>query len=143
MNVTKEMVAAAEEAYMPFGDMEIALKAALAVSHRKTLSNHYKKKGTGRTTRMLEEALKLSSLGRDVCVIVERGAAKYFGRNPKYLRLKFEPAEITAGPAFCWESLRFRGSHQNCEVLIDHYVIERRFSSLLAMYTRFDIQEQP
>ena len=28
--VTREMVAAAEEAYMPFGDMELALNCALA-----------------------------------------------------------------------------------------------------------------
>ena len=99
------------------------------------------KRATGRTTRMLAEAVRLRDEGHAVYVI----AANY--SHVKMLRQHLGDSargiEVTAvNDTFDWTTMRVRGSHPNIVTLVDHYAIECRIGPLLEMWTRFD-QETP
>lgn len=100
-------------------------------------------RATGRTTRMLDEAARLSREGRAVYVLCADAATaalfrgEFVGRHAECLDVKFETPE-SLGPGFDWRTLTLRGAHPNCVVLIDHYTIESRYGPLLEMLHRFD-----
>jgi hypothetical protein len=101
---------------------------------------------TGRTTRMLQEAIRLSNKGHAVYVV---GADS---RHAKLLQIaldtlsppldhgiKFEDAERF--PSLDWNTMRMLRAHPNCRVLVDHWVIESRYAAMLEMLHRFDPTE--
>lgn len=90
-------------------------------------------RGTGRTTRMLNEAKELIDNGKDVCIVglnlahCQQLRATYielhgpFGGQPLFLPI--ESPRIERSPAL--GVLRVRG--RDATVLVDHYAIEVEF----------------
>lgn len=96
---------------------------------------------TGRTTRMMQEAIEQGKRGRAVYIIVHRAD---YGED---LRHRF-PESVAAGVKFeTWQSLRnldaetlrLRDAHPNCAVLVDHFAIETRYGKLLEEWARYDL----
>lgn len=101
------------------------------------------RKGTGRTTRMLEEALRLSSEGRAVYVVADnRAHAKTIEAQlaalspPEHHGIKVEDGNRF--PELDWVTMTMPRAHPNCAVLVDHYAVERRIVLMLQMMHRFD-----
>lgn len=94
------------------------------------------KRRTGRTTRMLEHAAELARQGRAVYVVFNMPAGPAL--REKYPDISFE-TQASLGPSLDLEHLRLRGAHPNCVLLVDHYVIERRFGRLFEMMTAYDV----
>lgn len=98
-------------------------------------------RGTGRTTRMLEDAKKLARHGRAVYVIcASRSHAgeleRALGEEGRKLGIKCEtPSELGN---FDWTTLSLRYANKNCVVLVDHYTIEYHFGMALEMLHRYD-----
>ncbi len=104
---------------------------------------------TGRTTRMLLDALQLCSGGRAVYVIAanERERIKLnmqieaLGRGPwerdEKAFVKVETVQSVGN--LNWETITLRGAHPNCVVLVDHYAIETHFSRIFDMLTQYDL----
>jgi hypothetical protein len=96
---------------------------------------------TGRTTRMLDEAKKLAKDGRAVYVVADSKQQAYYirkmaGEDGEKLGIKFE--SIGGLSNFDWDTMRTRGSHPNCVFLLDHFVIEARFSPIIEALHRYD-----
>lgn len=99
-------------------------------------------KRTGRTTRMLQEALQLAEQGRAVYVVavshphaaqLQHAIDEAAGRTNHGIKI-----ETAQALGFSWAQLRVPGSHANCVFLIDHAAIEWTFSRVLAELHRFD-----
>lgn len=96
---------------------------------------------TGRTTRMLEHAIRLAGQGRAVYIAV---ASKFLGDALEAQRgikaawstsIKIEPyydLDIN------WETMTLYGAHKNCVLLVDHFVIEKKFFRMLQMQEQYD-----
>lgn len=96
------------------------------------------KRRTGRTTRMLEEAVRLEQDGRAVYVIVSTRQEVKSIRSllPEETSIKLEtPGSL---PSFDFETWHLMGAHPNCVVLVDHFVLEQRFRKILSEWVRFD-----
>jgi len=103
----------------------------------------HNKRQTGRTTRMLEEALMTARAGRRVCIVMasetEVDRAKQWLRVPSRYNNAHERIEVITPSArsFSWENLQPIG--WRAEVFLDHLVIERRIGqALLEMWEKFD-----
>jgi len=111
------------------------------------------RRGTGRTTRMLDAALDAALHGQTVAVVAADELD--VGRFQQMLesmahgsiiqvrngRLDFPNASISIrAPAltFNWMTLRFQGMDQATMVLVDHYAIEMYWGNMLTMLHRFD-----
>lgn len=98
---------------------------------------------TGRTTRMLQEAISFAKQGRAVYVIA--GSADHRNQLEKRIsdlcygltNLGIK-VEYPAPHNFDWDYLRLKGAHPNCVVLIDHHTIERRYAAILHELHRYD-----
>ncbi len=93
-------------------------------------------RGSGRTTRMLDEARRLADEGKAVYVIAANEAQRRQLQSVAGENVKVE-THTTAGN-FDWEQMRLIGSYPNCVTLVDHYAIESRFAKVLEMLHRFD-----
>lgn len=108
-----------------------------------TMSNPRTQRQTGRTTRMLADAVRLAKGGRAVYVIAanKREAERLqqlVGEEVRELGIHFE---IPRSPGnFSWTAMALIGAHQNCVVLADHYAIELEFSRVLEMLHRYDAE---
>lgn len=95
---------------------------------------------SGRTTRMLKHAMKLCDEGRAVYIIVDSllTAERFRGllEEPYRNVIKFET--VKTAPNFDWDTLSLISAHGNCEILVDHYVIEDRFRNILSMLHAYD-----
>lgn len=107
------------------------------MNHDKTMNKHLRQ--TGRTTRMLKHALQLSEQRRAVYVIAdnERQAdmmRRQLGDGPHGIKVETLASlgnyDLITGD--------LRGAHPNCVVLVDHYVIERRFGRLWEQMHAYD-----
>lgn len=98
------------------------------------------KRRTGRTIRLVSEALLLAGQGRAVYVIARQAAAlqKRIDKDVPGSGIKCEP-QLPVG--FNWRTMRVEGSHPNCVWLVDHYMIESDpvFMSMFEALTRFDV----
>jgi len=96
------------------------------------------KRGTGRTTRMIEHAKRLQAEGRAVYVIAANAdhARMLRGMLPDDTTISVDTPESCGN--FHWPTMMLRGAHPNCAVLVDHYAIESRFAPMLAMLTAYD-----
>lgn len=96
---------------------------------------------SGRTTRLLKEAIDLVKAGRAVYVIGTNKQHCWHLKNAADLLvpdvgIKFETPETLSN--LDWETVSLKGAHPNCIVLVDHATIEARFSKLIEMLHRFD-----
>lgn len=99
-------------------------------------------RGTGKTTRMVQEALRLEEEGKAVYVVVashQKQAIK--DMLPEGSSVKIETNDTLSN--FDWDTMRLRGVWVACETLVDHFLIERRYHKILEMYHRFDNPIQP
>ena len=103
---------------------------------------------SGRTTRMLQEAIDYAKKGRAVYVIaathnhaqnLERTLHYYFNITED-LGIKFETFDSLR--TFDEQAFILHGAHPNCVVLIDHYAIERKYYKILEMLHRYDKKEE-
>lgn len=95
---------------------------------------------SGRTTRMLAEAGRLAKDGRAVYVIAANEVER---RRLQSMLPNDSPVKVETGSSpgnFDWDQLALRGAHPNCEVLVDHYAIEMRYSRILNELHRYDAQ---
>lgn len=97
---------------------------------------------TGRSTRMMHHAFELAKQGRAVYVAVtstERAheLEKYRRENaPWSTGIKvLDSSELDID----WERLTLRGAHRNCVLLVDHAVIQRKYSRVLRMLQQYDL----
>lgn len=99
------------------------------------------KRATGRTTRLLDEAIRLANEGRAVYVIARQATMLQEEIN-KRLPNSGIKCEESIPYGFSWPAMRVIGSHPNCVWLIDHYAIEsdRQFAAMFEMMMRFDKQ---
>jgi hypothetical protein len=99
---------------------------------------------SGRTTRMLAEAVRLSQAGHVVYVVAAstREAARLedqLGRDTaQALGIKFETPGSLGN--LDWERACLRGAHPNCRVLFDHHALFQRFGPILYEFHRFDVR---
>lgn len=98
-------------------------------------------RATGRTTRMLEDAINQAKNGRAVYVIAAntnqmRSLEILGGKEARELGVKFETVGTLGN--FDWHTMRIAGAHKNCLVIVDHYAIEHEFASILEMLHRYD-----
>ena len=98
---------------------------------------------TGRTTRLLIDAIKYARDGEAVYVIAanrrEQGRLivllQDMTNDLDALGIKVEtPMSVDLD----WDSFTLRGAHPNCRVLVDHFTIEHWFSTLLSQLHRYD-----
>lgn len=122
------------------------------------MSLNDEKKGTGRTTRMLKEAIDLAGQGRTVFVIAtdERHAETMmrmafdmldndWAANFTPLTMRYMPLPnsfIQFGTperlGFHWDLMRAKVYGPNAIFLVDHHTIESRWPRLLEMWRRWD-----
>lgn len=108
---------------------------------------------TGRTTRMLHEALDAAIHGQSVIVIAANARlardmqhqlhtmAEGYLTRVSLGCIEFPGARIliqTPGKDFDWMTLRVRGMDRSMRVLVDHYAIEMSFEPIITMLHRFD-----
>jgi hypothetical protein len=96
------------------------------------------RRGTGRTTRMLELAKSLDAQGRAVYVVVAEGTVGLAREKLAGTSVKVESTAFVANGNFNLETMTLRGAHPRCVVLVDHWVIERRYPAMLAELHRYD-----
>lgn len=99
------------------------------------------KRGTGRTTRMIEEAVREARKGRQVYILA--------GSDRDEIRLRsLLPQDVqdtvtvvsdqTLGYLIDPYYLRLSGVDPDHLLLIDHYYIEHRYGKLIDMWMRYD-----
>jgi len=101
-------------------------------------------RGTGKTTRMLNDAICAAKQGRAVYVLAANKShanileSRCSELEPKYkeLGIKFETPESLGH--FDWAYMRLPGAHPRCLFLADHFAIEHHFSQMLEMLHRYD-----
>ena len=93
---------------------------------------------TGRTTRMLEEAKRLSRMGFAVYVVAAYGAqaAHFKDKLRDYPSIKVETFDTldNLNPT----TLTLRDAWPSCRVLVDHYAIECEYAGILEELVRYD-----
>lgn len=96
--------------------------------------------GTGRTTRMLKEAVALSREGKSVYIVAANTehvrTLRIMLSREDSLYINIDTPEGLGN--FEWESMTLRNAWPNCVVLVDHYTIEYRFHAMLAMLHKYD-----
>jgi len=40
-----------------------------------------------------------------------------------------------------WHTMKLRGAHENCRLLVDHYSIQTQFQAMLDMFHAYDLTE--
>lgn len=105
---------------------------------------------SGRTTRMLEEAIRLIADHKDVLIVAHdsrqitnlKQRLDQIGANAG---LSFTPSEScrvdfikAASPLFDWKRLQVIEKTRGITVLVDHFAIEATFARLLEMLHRYD-----
>ena len=100
-----------------------------------------RKRLTGRTSRMIDEAIRLARDGRAVYVI-----AMQFQEIQRIIDDRFPGSGIKVEQAipekFDWYRMRPWGANSNCVWLIDHYIIEARFEPMIREWCRFDATDE-
>ena len=106
-------------------------------------------RSTGRTTRMLEEAICLSSEGRAVYVMMHTRTAEAEFKHRVAMICERKGIEVPAIKFETWESLggnrgvdltqqKMLGAHPNCCLFIDHHFYQHHFEHILAGFHQWD-----
>jgi len=118
-------------------------------------------RNTGRTTRMLEEAISIAKSGGMVIVaaytfhdcgrLYERclelldGGITQVRKQPASIALEFGEGRINfsscCSELFDWRTLAFAGLHQDTKQFVDHAAIERKYAKAVEQLHRFDASE--
>src|SRR5690554_3869400 len=102
-------------------------------------------RGTGRTTRMVQDAVEQARNGRAVYIIcadpyhkqeIDHIVNNFILSKTEKSNIKLETPESVGN--FSFETMSLRGAHSNCRVFVDHYTIERRFRLMLEELHRYD-----
>lgn len=102
---------------------------------------------TGRTTRMMEEAIRQAKEGRAVYVLCAtmdhaKTLEREWADRIDGLGIKIETPTSVGG--WDWENMTpTHRVHQNCLFLVDTWVIEKHFSRMLNMLHRWDPDQTP
>ncbi|WP_291015315.1 hypothetical protein [Hydrogenophaga sp.] len=98
---------------------------------------------TGRTTRMLIDAVSCAREGKAVYVIAANRQEQ--GRLQRLLWELTDDqlchgikVETPSSVGLDWNSFTLIGAHPNCVVLVDHFTIERLFATQLHELHRYD-----
>lgn len=106
-----------------------------------------KDRQTGRTTRMIQAAVKAAINGSKVHIIVH--SLREVDRIRRVLHdMHASALDISVSPpADPWwsddDTLRPRGVHPDAKVFIDHHAVRERYSNILDMYHRWDRWDVP
>ena len=106
-------------------------------------------RSTGRTTRMLEEAIRLSAEGRAVYVMMHTRIAEVEFKHLVATICERKEIEIPPIKYETWESLggsrgvdlvnqKMFGAHPNCCLFIDHHFYQHHFEHILAGFHQWD-----
>lgn len=106
-------------------------------------------RSTGRTTRMLEEAIRLSSEGRAVYVMMHTHTAEAEFKHRVEMICERKGIEVPDIKFETWQSLgghrgvdlvrqKMLGAHPNCCLFIDHYFYQHYFEHILAGFHQWD-----
>lgn len=106
-------------------------------------------RSTGRTTRMLEEAIRLSAEGRAVYVMMHTRTAEAEFKHRVEMICERKGIEVPAIKYETWESLgghrgvdlvqqKMFGAHPNCCLFIDHHFYQHHFEHILAGFHQWD-----
>lgn len=94
-------------------------------------------RGTGRTTRMLQEAERLAKAGQEVVIVVDHPEA--FCAHVLYFETLQLPIRFVRwSPRMDWKTLREVGASRKVVTLVDHYVLEGQFAHVLQAIHRWD-----
>lgn len=105
---------------------------------------------SGRTTRMLEEAIQKHKEGRAVYILVHD--EKYGNSLKKDFEIlcrksgllcmpqsiKFETVESLGFNNINWQDKKLHHAHSNCKLLIDHHVYAKYFSFAIEGFHEYD-----
>ena len=106
-------------------------------------------RGSGRTSRMLEDAINQASKGRAVYILCPNDI-RYHQRLAAYIcqqknispdvfnGLKFETIASIGERNINWERREMLGAHPNCKLFIDHHVFAQKFSYILDGFHEYD-----
>lgn len=115
------------------------------------------KRQTGRSTRALEAVHEKALRGVNVfyvCVDPRRACRMYQQiHGGDRVGLNSEPKVYTKNGASInfvasssdmidWKEMRTPGSHPGCEIVFDHYAIERQFGALLEEWHKYDSKKE-
>lgn len=102
------------------------------------------KRQTGRTTRMILEAIRQATNGRAVYILAASIPQQRFlaqrlrDLEVECLNIKVETtASLGYIPDLSPEP-RLRGAHPNCVLLVDHHYLEVMYGAILDAWTRYD-----
>ena len=91
---------------------------------------------------MIEKAIKEATAGRAVYIVAANLSQvkwlKDLLREMGGDNLGISVESPTQLRTFEWETMRLRGAHPNCRILVDHYAIESRFNSMLEELHAYD-----
>lgn len=97
------------------------------------------KRKTGRTDRLIDEALRLSGGGKAVYIITQQ-ATELQSRIDRICPNSGIKCEPVLPVHFDWFTMRPVGARPNCVWLVDHYIVESdwRFRAMFDAMTQFD-----
>lgn len=102
--------------------------------------NYNQKRQTGRTTRMLIDAIHYTTLGKKVFIVVASYAQAINLKSNINCNI-INDLDINFilhnSPTLDWNTLTIKGI-KDCVVLVDHYVIESKFSKILDMFYTYN-----
>lgn len=107
---------------------------------------------SGRTTNLIEHALRLDAAGRAVYIqcgnqqgvehireMLRRFCLEKYGREPSSsIKLETWPS-MTMDFNCASGEVKLPGAHPRCCVLIDHYAMAQRWSGVLERFHRYDV----
>ena len=109
-------------------------------------------RGSGRTTRMIEEALRKQEEGRAVYILCHDNNFKREAQRLAMLickqkgvvlpsSIKFETVESLGGTHHIdWKNKTIHGAHPNCALIIDHHVWATNFGFAIDGFHEYDDQ---
>jgi hypothetical protein len=91
-------------------------------------------RGTGRTTRLIEEAKRLQQQGKSVVIVV---ATVHQVNEVRIKTGNTIPVVHSQSSYWDWDEMRLRGQPLDTEYLIDHLAIEMKYTKVLQALYRF------
>ncbi|MFV0408826.1 MAG: hypothetical protein ACK5LJ_03735 [Paracoccus sp. (in: a-proteobacteria)] len=103
---------------------------------------------SGRTSKMIEEAIELQNQGRAIYILCTQESIQYIEElahkicSTKNIELpqsiKFETIQSIGRETIDWKNCSLYGAHPNCRLLIDHYVWEKEFGWAINGFHKYD-----
>lgn len=108
-------------------------------------------RGSGRTTRMIEEALRNDAEGEAVCILCHDNNFKREAERLAMLickqkgvvlpsSIKFETVESLGFSNINWERKKLYHAHSNHKLIVDHHVYAKYFGFAIEGFHQYDNQ---